>query len=82
MRTSVASPSTASVSPTPNIRMNDTWAAIIAANEIDMINAAAVITRPVWANAKRHAFVVVGGSPVGCQPIFVDPRHQEHFVVH
>ena len=49
MRTSVASPTMANVKPRPNIRMNDTWAAIIAANEIDMINAAAVITRPVWA---------------------------------
>ena len=47
MRTSVASPTMANVKPRPNIRMNDTWAAIIAANEIDMINAAAVITRPV-----------------------------------
>jgi hypothetical protein len=45
-RTSVASPRMANVKPRPNIRMNDTPAAIIAANEIDMINAAAVITRP------------------------------------
>ena len=49
MRTSVASTRTARVRPRPNIRMNDTCAAISAANEIDMTNAAAVITRPVWA---------------------------------
>ncbi len=47
MRTSVASTSTASVRPRPNIRMNDTLAAISAANEIDMISAAAVMMRPV-----------------------------------
>ena len=48
-RTRVASASTARVRPRPNIRMNDTWAAISAAKEIAMINAAAVITRPVCA---------------------------------
>ncbi len=36
IRTSVASASTASVKPRPNIRMNDTWAAINAAKEIDI----------------------------------------------
>ena len=50
IRTSVASTSTASVSPSPNIRMNDTCAAISAANEIDITSAAAVITRPVRAS--------------------------------
>jgi hypothetical protein len=50
MRTSVASTSTAGVSPRPNIRMNDTCAAVNAANEIDMISAAAVMTRPVCAS--------------------------------
>ena len=49
IRTSVASASTASVRPSPNIRMNDTCAAISAANDIDITNAAAVITRPVRA---------------------------------
>ena len=49
IRTSVASTSTASVRPTPNIRMNDTCAAINAANEIDITSAAAVTTRPVRA---------------------------------
>ncbi len=49
MRTSVASTMTASVSPTPNIRMNDTLEAINAANEIDITRAAAVTTRPVRA---------------------------------
>ena len=49
IRTRVASTSTASVSPTPNIRMNDTCAAISAANEIDITSAAAVTTRPVRA---------------------------------
>ena len=52
IRTNVASASTASVRPTPNIRMNDTWAAMSAANEIDMISAAAVTTRPVRATPK------------------------------
>src|SRR6201997_846135 len=52
IRTSVASASTAKVKPSPNIRMNDTCAAISAANEIDMISAAAVITRPVRAIPK------------------------------
>jgi Zn-dependent alcohol dehydrogenase len=45
----VASTRMASVRPTPNIRMNDTWAAANAANEIDMTSAAAVMTRPVRA---------------------------------
>jgi hypothetical protein len=49
IRTSVASTSTATVSPNPNSRMNDTCAAIKAAKEMAMISAAAVITRPVWA---------------------------------
>jgi hypothetical protein len=49
IRTSVASAATASVRPTPNIRMNDTCAAINAANEIDITRAAAVTTRPVRA---------------------------------
>ena len=49
IRTSVASTSTASVKPSPNIRMNDTSAAISAANEIDITSAAAVMTRPVRA---------------------------------
>ena len=65
----MASTRTASVRPTPNIRMNDTWAAIIAANEIDMISAAAVTTRPVWARPECHALVVVGAAsrPVASQ---------------
>ena len=46
MRTSVASTTTASVSPRPNILMNDTCAAIKAANEIAISSAAAVTTRP------------------------------------
>ena len=49
IRTSVASTRTASVRPNPNKRMNDTWAAMSAANEIDITSAAAVITRPVRA---------------------------------
>ena len=49
IRTSVASTSTASARPSPNIRMNDTCAAIRAANEMDITSAAAVITRPVRA---------------------------------
>ena len=49
IRTRVASARTASVSPRPNIRITEVLAAINAANEIDMISAAAVITRPVWA---------------------------------
>ena len=61
-RTRVASTSTARVRPTPNIRMNDTLAAISAAKEIAMISAAAVITRPVSGQAERHTFVVVGGG--------------------
>ncbi len=47
VRTRVASTRTAMVSPRPNIRMNDTSAAISAPNDIDMTSAAAVITRPV-----------------------------------
>jgi hypothetical protein len=50
IRTRVASASTASVRPSPKIRMNDTWAAISAAKAIAMINAAAVTTRPVRAS--------------------------------
>ena len=50
IRTNVASASTARVRPTPNIRMKDTCAAISAANEIDITNAAAVTTRPVRAS--------------------------------
>jgi len=50
IRTRVASASTASVSPTPNIRKNDTSVALSAAKEIDMISAAAEITRPVPAS--------------------------------
>ena len=46
-RIKVASTSIASGRPNPNSRINATWAAIRAANEIAMINAAAVITRPV-----------------------------------
>ena len=49
IRTSVASTRTASVRPRPNNRMTDTWAAINAAKEIDMMSAAAVMIRPVWA---------------------------------
>ncbi len=49
MRTTVASTTTARVNPTPNMRMNDTCAAIKAANEIDITSAAAVTTRPVRA---------------------------------
>ena len=49
IRTSVASTRIASVRPSPNIRMNDTCAPISAANEMDMITAAAVTTRPVRA---------------------------------
>ena len=49
VRTRVASTTTASVRPNPNIRIKDTCAAIRPANEIDMTMAAAVTTRPVWA---------------------------------
>jgi len=52
IRTSVASTSTATVSPNPNKRMKDTFAAISAAKEIVMMSAAAVITRPVWATPR------------------------------
>ena len=54
-RTNVASTRIASVRPVPNNRMTDTWAAINAANEIAMISAAAVITRPVPARPPRMA---------------------------
>ena len=69
MRTSVASTSTASVRPTPNIRMNDTCAAISAANEIDITSAAAVTTRPVRARPSAtlpslSALVFPGRQPV------------------
>ncbi len=64
IRTRVASTSTANVSPRPNIRMFDTCAAINAANDIDISNAAAVITRPVWATPKRDALVVGGRCAV------------------
>ena len=47
MRTSVASTRIASVRPMPNIFMTVTCAAINAANEIDMMSAAAVMIRPV-----------------------------------
>lgn len=50
IRTRVASINTASVSPSPNIRMNDTLAAMSAAKEIDITSAAAVTTRPVRAS--------------------------------
>lgn len=50
IRTRVASASTASARPSPNIRMNETSAAISAAKEIDMISAAAVMTRAVCVN--------------------------------
>ena len=49
MRTKVASTRIARVKPRPNIRMNDTWAAISAANEMDITTAAAVTTRPLRA---------------------------------
>lgn len=52
IRTSVASASTASVRPTPKIRMTDTCAAINAANEIDITSAAVVTTRPVRARPR------------------------------
>ena len=55
IRTSVASASTASVRPSPKIRMNDTWAAISAAKAIAMISAAAVTTRPVRARPSATA---------------------------
>ena len=55
IRTRVASASTARVKPTPKIRMNETWAAMSAANAIDMINAAAVTTRPVRAKPRATA---------------------------
>ena len=45
----MASTNTATVNPTPKIRMKDTCAAIRAANAMDMISAAAVTTRPVRA---------------------------------
>ena len=48
----MASTRIASVSPVPNKRITATWAAINAANEIAMISAAAVITRPVWAKPR------------------------------
>jgi hypothetical protein len=46
IRINVASASTASVGPSPNIRKNDTSAAIDAANEMDITTAAAVTTPP------------------------------------
>src|SRR6478736_3525714 len=49
IRTKVASTRIASVRPRPNSRMNETCAAISAANEMDMTTAAAVTTRPVRA---------------------------------
>ena len=49
IRIRVASISTASVSPTPNIRMNDTSDAAIPANTMLISSAAAVMTRPVLA---------------------------------
>ena len=52
MRTTVASTITASVRPTPNIRMNETSAEVRAANEIDINRAAAVMIRPVRATPK------------------------------
>ena len=55
IRTRVASTRTASVSPSPKIRMNDTCAAIRAANAIAMIIAAAVTTRPVRARPSATA---------------------------
>ncbi|MGY4653899.1 hypothetical protein ACVWWN_007695 [Mycobacterium sp. URHB0021] len=48
IRTSVAATRTTSASPSPNIRMNETWAAVYAAKDIDMMSAAAVMIRPVW----------------------------------
>ena len=81
IRTRVASTSTATVRPSPNIRMTCTWAAISAANEIDMIRAAAVITRPVRATPGPHSRCCRRGSPRR-QPVFADARDQEHLVVH
>ena len=49
IRTSVASTSTASGTPTPKIRMTDTSAATSEANVTAISNAAAVTTRPVRA---------------------------------
>ncbi len=64
----VASTRMASVSPTPNIRMNDTLAAANAAKEIDMMTAAAVMTRSRSCQTQCHAFVVGRGRSVGGQP--------------
>lgn len=47
IRTNVASTIAASVKPTPDIGLKDTWAGIKAANEIDISTAAVVTTRPM-----------------------------------
>ena len=81
IRTSVASLTTATVSPNPNNRMNDTCAAINAAKEIAMINAAAVITRP----ARATPSATLSSLAAGCDPMPAstpDPRQQEYLVIH
>ncbi len=80
IRTKVASTRTASVRPSPNIRMNDTLDAISAAKEIDMINAAAVTTRPVRA-IPRATLSSLSPSPEASQNS-ADSGDQEHLVVH
>nr|CRL82552.1 hypothetical protein CPGR_05774 [Mycolicibacter nonchromogenicus] len=52
IRTRVASASTASVSPSPSIRMKEMCAGISAAKEIDITRAAAVTTRPMPARPR------------------------------
>ena len=82
IRTSVASTSTASVSPRPNIRMKDTCAAISAANEIDITSAAAVTTRPVRATPSATLSSLSALRLAGREPELPDPGNQEHLVVH
>ena len=82
IRTSVASTSTASVRPSPNIRMNDTLAAINAAKEIDMISAAAVMTRPVRAIPRATLSSLSAWVLPRRQPELSDAGDQEHLVVH
>ena len=81
-RTKVASTRIASVRPTPNIRMNDTCAAIRAAKEIDMTSAAAVMTRPVRATPSATLSSMSARGASACQPVLADPGDQEHLVVH
>ena len=79
----MASTITASVRPTPNIRMNDTCEAISAAKEIDITSAAAVTTRPVRAMPSATLSLMVGAAfATGREPELTDPGHHEDLVVH